>query len=177
MLCWSCLLISAARGHSYLCLLLVPKQPIQTQLLLHPGGQAAAANCSPANPEVLPPPAGYWDQGMTSRLYRGTTQCSCLGSLNWNLEGLRLSSQKLGVVVCTCNPGTDRQRHVDPGALLVCQSSCNGKLRLREKPCSQKWCGGRVAGLSAQSPLVCEFEDLSSNPLNTCKGGHSVMHL
>lgn len=40
---------------------------------------------------------------MTSRLYRETTQCCCLGSLNWNLEGLRLSSQRLGVVVCTHN--------------------------------------------------------------------------
>lgn len=143
----SCLLISAARGHSYLCLLLVPKQPIQTQLLLHPGGQGAAANCGPANPEVLLPPTGCWDQGMTSRLYRETTQCCCLGSLNWNLEGLRLSSQRLGVVVCTRNRGADRQRPVDPGALLVCQSSCDGKLRFREKPWSQKWYGGRVAGI------------------------------
>lgn len=44
-----------------------------------------------------------------------------------------LCSQKLGAVVCTCNPGANRQRPVDPGALLVCQSSCNGKSRLRER--------------------------------------------
>lgn len=36
---------------------------------------------------------------------------------------------------------------------------------------------GCVAGVQCTKPLVCEFEDPSSNPLNTCKGGHSAVNL